>query len=61
MRIPVTLNDRQYEALKEISLAINESMSEHIRRALDMYLFEKKYMICEANRSKLEELYKVKF
>jgi hypothetical protein len=60
-RIPVSLNDQQYEALKKISLAINESMGEHIRRAIDMYLFEGGYMICKANKSNLKGLYKVKF
>ena len=61
MRVKVSLNNQQYEALKKISLVVNESMSEHIRRAIDMYLFEGGYMICKANRSKLKELYKVKF
>lgn len=41
-RIPINLKDTQHESLRELAYKEKNSISDHVRRAIDDYLRKKK-------------------
>lgn len=52
-RIPVNLKDYQHKELRRLAYEEENNMSDHIRKAIDLYLKQKKGEISESNHSSI--------